>query len=166
MRKEGLIPPGIQKLLSNWVICFGIHLDSCIITFFFPVLLNHSCQQTNILQYLPLKKKKKSLPLVPDHLQFVWFLCFCSEENSKVDYPYCLYFLSSHFLSIRFYSHSVPWKTLFPPVAKSNVPLTHSPHWSWSLDCNCQGWSVSTSYWNPLASGLPSPDLALTSLAS
>lgn len=59
MRKEGLIPPGIQKLLSNWVICFGIHLDSCIITFFFPVLLNHSCQQTNILQYLPLKKKKK-----------------------------------------------------------------------------------------------------------
>lgn len=99
------------KALNNWVICFRIHLDSCIITFFLSFWIipisRQTCHSISHFSKCPF--------LAPVDFQFL--SDFSASSQRKVqELIIRTVSTSSHpiFFPIRFYSHYVPWKNSFP----------------------------------------------------
>lgn len=74
------------RALRNWIICFGILLDSDIITFF-PVLLNHSISKQT---WYSISQCWKSPPWTPHHLQFMPDSSDSTHRKIWADWTHCL----------------------------------------------------------------------------
>ena len=125
------------KALSNWVICFGIHLDSCIITFFlFYWIIPISKQTCNNISHF--KKKVHPWPQITSSFCLITLLLFRGEFKSW------LYSLS--LLPLLPFSFPSGFISAMYPEKLFSLTLPN-PMCGWlmvliDLDCNCQGWSL------------------------
>ena len=105
----------------NCVICFGISLDSCIITFFFCstesfLLTNEPASVAHILKKILLR------PHITSSFCLISLFPFTEKFKSWLYSLSLLLRLPFSFQSV-FYSHPVPWQTLFSPCCQIQCPI-------------------------------------------